>query len=219
MLVAGVDAEAVTRPLNAARLIGWFADCLPVEIETAIDDLCAAIAAPSIEWREAEAARSGAFLITAAEGGALHKETLAAKADGYDPGVRDRLLAGTFVPEADVADARKLMAHMRADLDRIFAGNDILITPATPATAPLIDAPTITLGDMIYPARSHLGLFTQPITFLGVPALSVPLKRPGRLPLGAQLIARPGREADLFAFAAMLEAKGFTGVTPPAGVA
>jgi len=46
----------------------------------------------------------------------------------------------------------------------------------------------------------------------------VPLRRPGRLPLGLQLIGRPGGERALFAFAASIEERGFVGVTPPQGV-
>lgn len=56
------------------------------------------------------------------------------------------------------------------------------------------------------PARADLGIHTQPISFTGLPALSVPLHRPGRLPLGLQLVGGPDGEA-LFRFAAGLEAR------------
>ncbi|MFD2782023.1 hypothetical protein ACFS32_13950 [Novosphingobium pokkalii] len=42
--------------------------------------------------------RSAAFLITAYEGGALHRADLARAAMGYDPAVRDRLTAGSLLP-------------------------------------------------------------------------------------------------------------------------
>jgi aspartyl-tRNA(Asn)/glutamyl-tRNA(Gln) amidotransferase subunit A len=60
-----------------------------------------------------------------------------------------------------------------------------------------------------------LGIHTQPISFAGLPSLAVPLLRPGRLPLGLQLIGHPYREATLFDFAETLEAAGIIGVSPP----
>ena len=42
--------------------------------------------------------------------------------------------------------------------------------------------------------RPHLGLFTQPLSFIGLPVLSVPIQRKNALPLGVQLIAAPYNE-------------------------
>jgi len=55
--------------------------------------------------------------------------------------------------------------------------------------------------------RSHLGAFTQPWSFVGLPAMSVPIAAPGPLPLGVQL-ARPSWEESLFRVAARLENDG-----------
>jgi Asp-tRNA(Asn)/Glu-tRNA(Gln) amidotransferase A subunit family amidase len=61
--------------------------------------------------------------------------------------------------------------------------------------------------------RPLIGLYTQPISFIGLPALSVPLHGIGALPLGVQLIAAPWRESALLRVAAALEADGVVGVT------
>ncbi len=53
--------------------------------------------------------------------------------------------------------------------------------------------------------RPNIGLYTQPISFIGLPALSVPVQRDAGLPLGVQVIAAPWREDLLFAIAASLE--------------
>jgi aspartyl-tRNA(Asn)/glutamyl-tRNA(Gln) amidotransferase subunit A len=55
-------------------------------------------------------------------------------------------------------------------------------------------------------------MLAQPISLAGVPVLSAPLKRPGQLPLGLQLIGAPGREGLLFDLAARLEVAGVLGV-------
>ena len=59
--------------------------------------------------------------------------------------------------------------------------------------------------------RSHLGVYTQPLSFIGLPVISVPVVAPGALPLGVQLIAAPFNEAALFRVAARLEGEGVVG--------
>nr|MBA3897794.1 AtzE family amidohydrolase [Sphingomonadaceae bacterium] len=63
--------------------------------------------------------------------------------------------------------------------------------------------------------RAQLGIFTQPISLAGCPVLAAPLRRPGLLPLGIQLVAAPGREDRLFALAERLEREGLIGVSAP----
>jgi Asp-tRNA(Asn)/Glu-tRNA(Gln) amidotransferase A subunit family amidase len=58
------------------------------------------------------------------------------------------------------------------------------------------------------PIRAHLGMYTQPLSFIGLPVLSVPIQRPGALPLGVQIIAAPYNEALILRVAAVLEAQG-----------
>lgn len=55
--------------------------------------------------------------------------------------------------------------------------------------------------------RPHLGLFTQPLSFIGLPVLSVPIQQ-NSLPLGVQLIAAPYNEAAILRVAAVLEKMG-----------
>ena len=58
--------------------------------------------------------------------------------------------------------------------------------------------------------RPHLGFYTQPLSFIGLPVLSVPVHLPGELPVGVQLIARPYDEQSLFTAAIALEQAGIT---------
>ncbi|WP_242404871.1 amidase family protein [Novosphingobium sp. MBES04] len=101
----------------------------------------------------------------------------------------------------------------------MLADTDVVLAPATPCTAPRIEDPRIAIDGGMRPARADLGIHTQAITFLGFPSLAVPLKRPGALPLGLQLIGKPGEEDRLFALARQLEMRGFTGVSAPACMA
>jgi aspartyl-tRNA(Asn)/glutamyl-tRNA(Gln) amidotransferase subunit A len=55
--------------------------------------------------------------------------------------------------------------------------------------------------------RPNLGLFTQPISFVGLPVLAAPVQT-GAMPVAVQLIAAPWREAELFRVARVLESSG-----------
>jgi aspartyl-tRNA(Asn)/glutamyl-tRNA(Gln) amidotransferase subunit A len=196
-----------------ARLGGRFAD------NADPDQLAAMIAiapeAPVIELPDIARARSAAFLITAAEGGTLHKEALRRNAMAFDPATRDRLLAGSLLPRAVYEEAQAFRHAFKAAVAKTMTGFDILLAPATPCVAPPIDDPRVLIDGAMAPARADLGIHSQPISFTGLPSLAVPLRRPGRLPLGLQLIGSPGSEPALFRFAAMLEEKGLVGISPP----
>jgi Asp-tRNA(Asn)/Glu-tRNA(Gln) amidotransferase A subunit family amidase len=82
------------------------------------------------------------------------------------------------------------------------------LAPTTPWPAPPIGARTTVVGGVDVFTRSHLGVFTQPLSFIGLPVISVPVTAPGALPLGVQLVAGPICEASLFRVAAHPEAAG-----------
>src|SRR3546814_19286586 len=75
-----------------------------------------------------------------------------------------------------------------------FRHHDLLIAPATPCAAPLLGQPTITVDGEEVPTRANIGLLTQPLSFIGLPIVTVPIAG-GALPIGVQLIAPPSHEA------------------------
>ncbi|MED5544558.1 AtzE family amidohydrolase [Novosphingobium decolorationis] len=203
--------------LRVARLGGRFRVNADPDQLAAMDAIAGE--GPLLEIPEIGRARSAAFLITAHEGGMLHRAMLAERAMDYDPQVRDRLIAGALLPETIVDEARAFRADYIARVTAMLADTDVVLAPATPCTAPRIEDPRIAIDGGMRPARADLGIHTQAITFLGFPSLAVPLKRPGALPLGLQLIGKPGEEDKLFALARQLEMRGFTGVSAPACMA
>ena len=65
------------------------------------------------------------------------------------------------------------------------------------------------LNGVAVPARPNIGIYTQPISFIGLPVVSVPVWLPGaRLPIGVQVIAPAWREDIALRIAAHLEATG-----------
>ncbi|WP_380779899.1 AtzE family amidohydrolase [Sphingomonas sp. R86520] len=208
-----VATESERRSFKVAQLGGRFPQNADPDQLAALTMI--APGAAILDLPDIARARSAAFLITAYEGGNLHRAALSRTAMAFDPATRDRLLAGTLIPRA-LYDAAQAFRHtFKVMVTDLVARYDVLLAPATPCVAPLVSDPRILIDGVLKPARSDLGIHTQPISFTGLPSLSVPMRRPGRLPLGLQLIGRPNGESTLFAFAAMLEAQGLIGTSPP----
>jgi AtzE family amidohydrolase len=157
---------------------------------------------------EAHRARAAAFVITACEGANLHLEKLRQRPQDFDPATRDRFLAGALIPSHWYIQAHRFRKWFRDQVREIFEKVDIIIAPTTPISAPLIGQQTMILDGEEILVRPHLGLFTQPLSFIGLPVLSVPIQYANALPLGVQLIAAPHQEAFILQVASILQAKG-----------
>jgi AtzE family amidohydrolase len=163
----------------------------------------------SVTIPEAHRARAAAFVITACEGANLHLEKLRSRPHDFDPATRDRFLAGALIPSLWYTQAQRFRRWYRDRVREVFQKVDVILAPTTPISAPLIGQQTMILDGEEILLRPHLGLFTQPLSFIGLPVLSVPIQRPNALPLGVQLIAAPYNEALILRIAAVLEANGF----------
>ncbi|MGB5971954.1 MAG: amidase family protein, partial [Nodosilinea sp.] len=165
-----------------------------------------------VEFSETPRARAAAYLITACEGSQLHLERLRQSPMDFDPATRDRFLAGAMLPAAWYLQAQRLRRWYRDRVREVFQDVDVLIAPTTPCVAPPLDQKTLDIDGETYPLRPHLGFYTQPLSFIGLPVISVPVHLPGQLPVGVQLIAAPYQEAKLFRVASWLEHRGIVGM-------
>jgi Asp-tRNA(Asn)/Glu-tRNA(Gln) amidotransferase A subunit family amidase len=96
----------------------------------------------------------------------------------------------------------------------LFREVDILLAPATPCQAPKIGQETIEIDGVTVPARPFIGIYTQPLSFIGLPIVAAPLRRPGALPIAVQIIAAPWREDLALRVARVLERDGVTNAEP-----
>ena len=200
--------------LRVAVADGYF-KCRTAETVSAIDRVAAALGANrDIELPHPEQARSAAFVITASESAALHLDRLRTRAGDYDPAVRDRLIAGAMTPASLVVKAQKLRRWYRQQVLKLFADVDAILAPATPCTAPLIGQQMFMLDGVEMPVRANLGIYTQSISFIGLPVVAVPVPLEP-LPIGIQIIAAPWREDVALRLAHALEKKGIVGATRP----
>jgi 1-carboxybiuret hydrolase len=164
----------------------------------------------TIEIPEAARARAAAFVITASEGANLHFADLKARAGDFDPMTRDRFLAGALVPANWVIEAQRFRRWYQEQLLALFRDTDILLMPATPCSAPLIGEDMVEIDGALVPSRPYLGVYTQPLSFIGLPIVVVPLRKAGALPIGVQIAAAPWRERDALCVARTLEQAGVT---------
>ncbi len=58
------------------------------------------------------------------------------------------------------------------------------------------------------PVRPNIGIYTQPISFVGLPVVAVPIPTACGLPIGVQVITAPWREDLALRVAHTLEAAG-----------
>jgi aspartyl-tRNA(Asn)/glutamyl-tRNA(Gln) amidotransferase subunit A len=150
----------------------------------------------------------------------FHAAAAASRLDGFGTEVRRRVLAGTFVSSAErasryVEKARKVRRALSDDFSRAFQEVDILLTPTTPTVAPPSFAPEhrsdATRSADSPTASAVFGYaadcMTVPASLAGLPAVSLPvgLGSASGLPVGMQIIAARGGDADVLGFALSLE--------------
>jgi AtzE family amidohydrolase len=206
--------ERGTDGLRVAVAGGYF-KCKSGEACYAIDRIASALGANrDIEIPQAERARSAAFIITATEGASLHLNRLRTRAKDFDPATRDRLLAGAMAQASLVNKAQKFRRWYRDEVLKLFSKVDAILAPATPCTAPLIGQQTFVHGGVELPVRANLGLYTQPISFIGLPVVAVPVPL-APLPIAVQIITAPWREDVGLRLAHALEVKGVAAAVRP----
>jgi 1-carboxybiuret hydrolase len=195
--------------LRVAVLGGYFEQGGDPSVHAAVATVAAALGVTRrVELPVPHIARSAAYLITAAESGQFHLDRLRTRAADFDPPIRDRLLAGALTPSAWYLQAQKFRAWWRDQVRTIFHDVDVLLAPATPLPAPVLGQDTFVFNGKTVPLRASIGLFTQPITFIGLPVVAAPVHSVGPLPVGVQLIGAPWNESTLLRVARVLEQAG-----------
>jgi 1-carboxybiuret hydrolase len=195
--------------LRVASLGGYFGAGGEAIVYEAVQRCAAALnTKETVEMPEVHRARAAAFVITNVEGGQLHLERLRKRAADFDPATRDRLIAGNLVPGAWYMQAQRLRSWFQGEVAKLFEKFDLLLAPATPCAAPAIGQQTFTLNGQEMLLRPNIGVYTQPISFVGLPVVAVPLHGLGPLPVAVQIIAAPWREDLALRAAHFLETAG-----------
>jgi aspartyl-tRNA(Asn)/glutamyl-tRNA(Gln) amidotransferase subunit A len=124
---------------------------------------------------------------------AIHQRWMNERPDDYGDDVRYRLeLGSTYLAVHYVQAQRLRQKAVQSWSDDVFGKVDLIASPATPITAPLIEhAGGSTYAGGALQVTFSLIRFTNPFNFLGVPAISVPCGFTSEgLPIGLQLAGR-----------------------------
>jgi aspartyl-tRNA(Asn)/glutamyl-tRNA(Gln) amidotransferase subunit A len=203
--------------LRIAIAGGHFQTNLFAEAKEAVAQVTKALGATRIvEIPEAARARAAAYVISTTEGASLHLDRLRQRPNDFDPAVRDRLIAGALIPAPLVDRAQKFRRWYRAQVLELFKSVDVLIAPATPCIAPKLGQTTFVLDGVELPVRANIGIHTQPISFIGLPVVAVPVPLQP-MPIGVQIITAPWREDIALRVAYALERMGAVSAPPPNG--
>ena len=122
-----------------------------------------------------------------------------------------------MVPASLVVKAQKFRRWYRDQVLELFGEVDAILAPATPCTAPLIGQESFAFGDAELPVRANLGIYTQPISFIGLPVVAVPVPL-APLPIAVQIIAAPWREDIALRVAFALEQMAVVAAPQPRGL-
>ncbi|MCP3412278.1 AtzE family amidohydrolase [Bradyrhizobium sp. CCGB01] len=211
----------LANPVSDLRIAiagGYFQKNVFPEAVEAVSRVAKALGATQVvDVPEAGRARAAAYVITTTEGASLHLDRLRKRPNDFDPAVRDRLIAGAMVPAPLVDRAQKFRRWYRAQLAEIFKSTDVLIAPATPCTAPKLGQVNFNLDGVELPVRANIGIHTQPISFIGLPVVAVPVPLEP-LPIGVQIICAPWREDIALRVAYALEQMGVVSAPSPRGI-
>src|SRR4051812_41449464 len=207
-----------TSALRFAIAGGYFQKNVFPEASEAVTRVAKALGTTRVvEIPEAARARAAAYVITRSEGASLHLDRLRQRPGDFDPAVRDRLLAGAMIPAPLVDRAQKFRRWYRAQVLELFKSVDVIIAPATPCVAPKLGQTTFVLDGVELPVRANIGIHPQPISFIGLPVVAVPvLLEP--MPIGVQIIAAPWREDIALRVAYALERAGVAAAPQPRGI-
>jgi aspartyl-tRNA(Asn)/glutamyl-tRNA(Gln) amidotransferase subunit A len=144
------------------------------------------------------------YLISPYEAYPWHKELLKTRSNEYDPRVVKRILLGAEATEADRDRLKQARAQWQARLEKAISGYDAIVMPTVPIVAPKID--TLNASETSFFEANRL-LLRNPsvINLLDGCSISLPIHRPGDLPVGLMLACTAMSDARLLSIATVIE--------------
>jgi len=130
---------------------------------------------------------------------------LKSREQGFGDEVRRRIMLGTYALSAGYYEAYYLRAQkvrtlVKNDFEKVFQKVDVLLTPVSPF-------PPFKIGERIDdPLSMYLvDVYTVSINLIGVPALSMPVGKVGKLPVGLQIIGKHFEEEKILEIGKLYE--------------
>lgn len=149
-------------------------------------------------------ANVAARVVQLAETAAVYVNQVDASLFGED--VWSLLQQGRMILGYEYVNAQRIRTLFRRDFDVLWRNVDVLATPTTPITAPLLAEETVRVGALEEDRRMASTRLVRSANFLGEPALSMPCGNGANgMPVGLQLMSAPFSDPRLLQIAKSLE--------------
>ena len=201
---SGLQAETLSVRIGIPR--AHFYEGLHPEIQAAMDMALSVLGRLTSSLLEIEMPATDEMVLTAlliqkAEAYAYHREYITKSSDLYQPETLKRIRGGAEISGANYIDARRQLDQYRRSNSKMFQTVDLVVTPTTPVP-PLAISELLADLDHLRPKEVLASPNTRPFNLLGLPAVSIPCGFTGKgLPIGMQIIGRPGDEATVLRLA------------------
>jgi aspartyl-tRNA(Asn)/glutamyl-tRNA(Gln) amidotransferase subunit A len=215
-VMAGLPAGCITgKQLDRPRLVTpapFFFEHLDDAISERIDAALQALdaAGATLEGRRIdgmEYAPATQFVTLCSEACQANWELITQHAEGISPDIRLRFEIGQFIGAVDYIKAQRLRRWLRENMIDALNDADALVLPTLPVSIPKQGVTTLEFAGRTLPVPAAFTRLTSPFNFSGMPAVSIPCGRDRNgLPVGLQLVGRPGADATVLAAARWCEA-------------
>ncbi|MDE2005113.1 MAG: amidase [Rhodospirillales bacterium] len=136
-------------------------------------------------------------MVQAEEAWATLGDWIVATEPKFGPGVGERFAAARAVDPSDAARGRAFRRAFQARIRPLLEGGAILVMPTSPCLAPLLNS---SLAEQDSVRQASIGV-TAIAGACGLPEVTLPAGRVRGAPVGLSLLAAPGRDRALLAFA------------------
>ena len=197
-MMSGYDELALARPATKGLRIGiapaGWVEGLDGETESAWREVSAGL--PEVPLPDRGIMSDVCTTISMYEASANHLGWIRTQPERYgDADVRARLIRGLSITEVEHQAALAARPALLTEMTKAMEGFDAVLAPATAIVAPLIDGSDV---------REPMTRFTRPFSATGQPVVTLPAKVRG-LPVGIQVVGRPGEDMRLLQVAMALE--------------
>lgn len=148
------------------------------------------------------------MVVCGVEAAAWHAAQSGTAPDEFGADVRDALAAGASYTGVEYLAALRARAAVISGMDAMFGSDvDLLVSATIPMTAPPYGSSEVEFAGQSTPILWAINALTVPANVTGMPALTVPAGfGADGLPIGLQLMGRPGADATVLGAGRAFEA-------------
>ena len=202
------DDSQISRDTSSLRIgvpRNFFYQDLDAEVAAAAEEALRVIQSLTAFVRDVHLDVNPDRTLQAAESFAVHAEYVSRAPELYQPETLRRIRSGGHTSQTEIQKLRSELKKSRQEIQQVFDGVDLIITPTTPIPAPRL-ADLQANPDQLRPYEILLLRNTRPFNVWGLPAISVPCGiTKNDLPMGLQIAGAPGSDGLVVRFAAAYE--------------